>query len=119
MHHDTLCIVSWEVAAMGPSECLQLQYMLSWDAHLTLHPYVRTQGLGMVFTSKGFGPGSTGYNLSVAVTASAIIVSTFVFLALLVFEVYRSVKYAAIHDVARQVRGHAGAGSTGSTSANA
>ena len=41
----TLCIVSWEVAAMGPSECLQLQYMLSWDAHLTLHPYVRTQGL--------------------------------------------------------------------------
>ena len=71
---------------------------------------------GMIFTSKGFGPGSTGYNLSVAVTASAIIVSTSVFLALLVFEVYRSVKYAAIHDVARQVRG---AGSTGSTSANA
>ena len=73
---------------------------------------------GMIFTSKGFGPGSTGYNLSVAVTAtgSAIIVSTSVFLALLVFEVYRSVKYAAIHDVARQVRG---AGSTGSTSASA
>jgi hypothetical protein len=47
---------------------------------------------GMVFTSRGFAPGSTGYLLLTIVAATLIILSVGVFLALLCFEVYRSIK---------------------------
>jgi uncharacterized membrane protein (UPF0136 family) len=47
---------------------------------------------GMIFTSRGFAPGSTGYLLLTIVAAGLIILSVGVFLALLCFEVYRSIK---------------------------
>ena len=47
--------------------------------------------------------GSTGYNIFTAITATLVIGATLVFVLLLAFEVYRSVRFAALHDVARQV----------------
>ena len=49
----------------------------------------------MVFTSRGFAPGSVGYLLLTIVAASIIVVSTTVFGFLLCFEVYRSIKVRA------------------------
>ncbi len=57
-----------------------------------------------VFASRGFGEDSIGYNLTQMITALLIILSSLTFLVLLSFEVYRSVKFAAINEVARQVR---------------
>jgi hypothetical protein len=37
------------------------------------------------------------------VAAAGIVGSTLVFMSLLVFEIYRSIKFARVHDVARQV----------------
>jgi hypothetical protein len=48
--------------------------------------------LGMVFASDGFTPGTVGYLLLNIVAAVIIVGSTGVFLLLLVFEVFRSVK---------------------------
>lgn len=52
--------------------------------------------VGLVFTSRGFVPGSVGYVLLTIVAAALIIVSVGVFAALLCFEVYRSVKVRGI-----------------------
>ena len=59
--------------------------------------------LGMVFTSQGFTPGSTGYNILTAVAVVIIVTSTSVFVSLLTFEVYRSLKFSELNDVARQL----------------
>jgi hypothetical protein len=58
---------------------------------------------GMFFASHGFPVGSVGYLLLNIVAAAFIVGSTLVFLLLLGFEVYRSIKFAAVHEVARQV----------------
>lgn len=58
---------------------------------------------GMLFASHGFPVGSVGYLLLNIVAAAFIVGSTLVFLLLLGFEVYRSIKFAAVHEVARQV----------------
>ncbi len=42
---------------------------------------------GMVFTSRGFPPGTVGYQLMNVVAAVSVLLSTAVFVALLVFEV--------------------------------
>lgn len=52
--------------------------------------------LGMVFTSKGFHEGTLSYNLLTSITALIIIGSTLSFSFLLLFEVYRSIKFSAI-----------------------
>ena len=59
--------------------------------------------LGMVFTSQGFPAGSVGYGVLTAVAVLIILVSTAVFMCLLVFEVYRSLKFSALNDAARQL----------------
>ena len=59
--------------------------------------------LGMVFTSQGFTPGSTGYNLLTAAAVVIIVASTGAFLSLLTFEVFRSLKFSALNDAARQL----------------
>jgi hypothetical protein len=58
---------------------------------------------GMVFSADGFTPGSTGYNLLTALVSATIVIATATFTVLLAFEVYRSVKYAEAHALARQV----------------
>jgi hypothetical protein len=58
---------------------------------------------GMVFSADGFTRGSTGYNLLTVLVAGVIIVATSSFAALLAFEVYRSVKFAEAHALARRV----------------
>jgi hypothetical protein len=58
---------------------------------------------GMVFTSGGFPPGSTGYRLLSIVVALTIIVATLAFLLLLGFEIYRSLKLSEAHGLARRV----------------
>jgi hypothetical protein len=58
---------------------------------------------GMVFSADGFPRGSTGYNLLTACVAGIIICSTAGFSLLLGFEVYRSVKFAEAHVLARRV----------------
>ena len=57
---------------------------------------------GLVFTSHGFGTGSAGYSFLTAMTLVGVVVMTVTFVVLLLFEVYRSFKLAAIHDAARQ-----------------
>ncbi len=57
---------------------------------------------GMVFSSGGFTRGSTGYTLMTIAVAATILGSTGVFLVLLIFEIYRSVKFAHAHVLARQ-----------------
>ena len=51
----------------------------------------------MVFTSRGFGPGSAGFLLMNAITVTVILLSVLAFIVLLVFEVYRSVKVRVVH----------------------
>ncbi len=58
---------------------------------------------GMVFTSGGFAPGTTGYNLLSFAVALTIIVATLAFMVLLGFEIYRSVKLSEAHALARRV----------------
>jgi hypothetical protein len=58
---------------------------------------------GMVFTSGGFPPGSTGYNLLSFVVALTILTATLAFLLLLMFEIYRSLKLSEAHGFARRV----------------
>ena len=58
---------------------------------------------GLVFTSNGFQPGSIGYTALTAVTVAIITSTTAAFATLLAFEVYRSLKFAALHEAARQV----------------
>ncbi len=48
--------------------------------------------LGMMFTSRGFPPGTIGYNILSVVTAVLIVASVTVFVVLLCFEVYRSIR---------------------------
>lgn len=47
--------------------------------------------------------GTIGYILLNIAAATGIVASTLVFISLLVFEIYRSIKFARVHDVARQV----------------
>jgi hypothetical protein len=58
---------------------------------------------GMVFSAEGFVRGSVGYNLITFLVSGTIIVATLTFVVLLAFEVYRSVKFAEAHALARQV----------------
>ncbi len=51
---------------------------------------------GMLFTSKGFSSDSVGYLLMNVVSAVGIVGVTLVFLCLLTFEVYRSIKVGAV-----------------------
>lgn len=48
--------------------------------------------LGMVFTSRGFPPGTLGFVVMNIVTATVIVASVLAFAVLLCFEVYRSIK---------------------------
>ena len=59
--------------------------------------------LGMVFTSQGFPAGSVGYDILTAIAIIIITTSSGVFASLLVFEVYRSLKFSALNDMARQL----------------
>ncbi len=54
---------------------------------------------GMVFASRGFDPQTIGYNVVNVITAVLILGSSVAFLTLLSFEIYRSIKFAAIHEV--------------------
>ena len=56
---------------------------------------------GMVFLSKGFGENTVGYNALTAIVSAIVIVSMIVFMSFVVFEVYRSIKYAKLHERAR------------------
>ena len=56
---------------------------------------------GMVFLSKGFGVGSTQYNMLTGLVSAIVIVSMVVFITFVLFEVARSVKYAKVHETAR------------------
>jgi hypothetical protein len=58
---------------------------------------------GMVFSADGFAPGSTGYTILTALVTTVIVGSTVAFTSMLVFEVYRSVKFARLHALARRV----------------
>ncbi len=58
---------------------------------------------GMVFSADGFTPGSPGYALLTIFVAGTIIGATTAFALLLSFEIYRSVKYAETHVLARRV----------------
>ena len=58
---------------------------------------------GLVFSSGTFVRGSTPFTLFTVITSAIILVATMTFLALLVFEVYRSVKFAVMHEMARQL----------------
>ena len=57
---------------------------------------------GMVFISNGFPVGTSGYSLLTGVVATLVIVSTTTFTAFVLFEVYRSVRYAKQHEEARK-----------------
>ena len=56
----------------------------------------------MVFVSNGFAVGSFGYDAMTLITGLTILACVASFVVLLVFEVYRAVKYAAVHDLARE-----------------
>jgi hypothetical protein len=58
---------------------------------------------GMVFSADGFTRSSTGYYMLTVFVSGTIVVVTATFAVLLVFEAYRSVKYAEAHALARQV----------------
>ncbi len=58
---------------------------------------------GMVFSADGFSRGSTGYDPLTALVSGILIVATATFAVLLAFEVYRSVKFAEAHALARQL----------------
>ena len=60
----------------------------------------------MVFTSRGFGPGSAGFLLMNAITVTVILLSVLAFIVLLVFEVYRSVKVRVVHAAWRLIVRH-------------
>ena len=59
--------------------------------------------LGMVFSSNGIAAGSALYALLAGVTATIIVVAIASFAVLMVFEVFRSLKFIALNDVARKV----------------
>ena len=56
---------------------------------------------GMVFLSKGFAVGSSPYNALTALVSTIVIVSMLLFLSFVAFEVFRSIKYAKLHEKAR------------------
>ena len=56
---------------------------------------------GMVFLSKGFATGSSSYNALTGLVSIIVIVSMAMFISFVVFEVYRSIKYAKVHEKAR------------------
>ena len=58
---------------------------------------------GMVFSSNGLSPGSTLYNAVAAAAAVIIVSSVSIFACLMSFEVYRSLKFAKLNDIARRV----------------
>ena len=58
---------------------------------------------GMVFASDGMSPSLLAYVLLAASTIIIIVTSTTAFVGLLVFEVYRSFKFAALNDAVRAV----------------
>ena len=57
---------------------------------------------GMVFLSKGFAVGSGQYNALTSLVSILVIVSTLSFIALVVVEVYRSIRDTKKHDAARR-----------------
>lgn len=57
---------------------------------------------GMVFESRGFAPGTPGYVILTALTATLIIASSATFVVLLVFEGYRSVRFSFLRKDARR-----------------
>ena len=59
--------------------------------------------LGMVFSSKGIDPSSGLYALLAGITATIIVVAISSFVCLMVFEVFRSLKFIALNDIARKV----------------
>jgi hypothetical protein len=56
---------------------------------------------GMVFISRGFPPGSPGYDTLTAFVATVVITSTAAFVAFVAFEVFRSIKFAKLHEQSR------------------
>ncbi len=58
---------------------------------------------GMVFVSQGFAIGSDGYSAVTACVATVIVVSTSSFVVFVAFEVYRAVKFAALHERTREL----------------
>jgi hypothetical protein len=58
---------------------------------------------GMVFSSRGFPPGSVGYQFLVVICITIIFVATATFTGLLGFEMYRSIIHAEALRVAKQV----------------
>ncbi len=59
--------------------------------------------LGCIFESKGFSTHSYGYLILTGVTAVVIVGSALVFFVLLAFELYRSLTFSVLNDVAREV----------------
>jgi hypothetical protein len=59
--------------------------------------------LGMMFSSRGFPPGSTGISILTALTIVLILASFASFSTLLVFEVYRSFRLSALDGLAREL----------------
>ena len=57
---------------------------------------------GLVFTSGGFVVGSTGYSLLTATTVLIVVTTTCAFAALLLFEVYRSLRLSLVYNLARE-----------------
>jgi hypothetical protein len=52
---------------------------------------------GMVFMSKGFPPGSSGYQFLTFVVAFVVVVATVTFLSFVGFEVFRSLRCVVVH----------------------
>ena len=57
---------------------------------------------GMVFLSKGFSPGSVGASLLTLLVAAIVVFATVAFVAFVGFEVFRSIKYAKLHEHTRR-----------------
>ena len=56
---------------------------------------------GMVFLSKGFADGSSGYNALTVIVSGVVIVSMIIFIAFVIFEIGRSIQYSKLHEKAR------------------
>lgn len=87
-------------AALAPSPTSDL-FSVQESAFLVTSVLVLE--LGMVFSSRGFPPGTVGYVLLNIITAAIILGSAASFIILLAFEVYRSIKLAVAYEQARKV----------------
>ena len=93
---SSVVFVKWRVCESHTARMLRL--------NLTTTPHWQVIILisGLIFLSKGFAPGTPGATLLTSLIALIVVTSTLAFVVFVGFEVFRSIKYAKLHEHTRR-----------------